>query len=132
MSNQPKIARFNQNVLSKYQIYNSIFMTLPFDSITKTGVLLPLFHETCEKGFKIGNNPTAIVHTFFEKYQARRSPESQINLLFRFIQYIERQVVLFDAIEDAAFPTVHNMDGIGTLRSLKEKTTAENKLEIHN
>ena len=126
---QPKLTRFNQNVLSKYQIYNSIFMTLPFDTITKTGALLPLFHETCQKGFENGQNPTQIVETFFEKYQARRSDESQKNLLFRFIQYIERQVVLFDAIEDAAFSTVNNMDGIGTLRSLKESTTADGKLE---
>ena len=129
MSTQPKITRFKQNVLSKYQIYNSIFMTLPFDTITKTGVLLPLFFETCQKGFSSNKTPTAIVELFFKKYQARRSPKSQINLLFRFIQYIERQVVLFDAIEDAAFPIVNNMDGIGTLRSLKETASAENKLE---
>ena len=129
MPTQPKLTRFNQNVLSKFQIYNSIFMTLPFDTITKTGALLPLFHETCSKGFADGDNPTTIVDTFFKKYQARRSDKSQINLLFRFIQYIERQVVLFDAIEDAAFPVVNNMDGIGTLRSLKEAVSAENKLE---
>ena len=129
MPTQPKLTRFNQNVLSKYQIYNSIFMTLPFDTITKTGALLPLFHETCQKGFANQDNPTTIVERFFEKYQARRSKESQTNLLFRFIQYIERQVVLFDAIEDAAFPVVNNMDGIGTLRSLKETASSENKLE---
>jgi len=129
MSIQPKLTRFKQSVLSKYQIYNSIFMTLPFQTITKTGVLLPLFHETCKKGFAKGENPTTIVDTFFSKYQARRSEKSQINLLFRFIQYIERQVVLFDAIEDAAFPIVNNMDGIGTLRSLKESAVSENKLE---
>jgi phosphoenolpyruvate carboxylase len=129
MSIQPKLTRFNQNVLSRFQIYNSIFMTLPFDSITKTGVLLPLFHETCKKGFSQGDNPTTIVDTFFKKYQARRSKESQLNLLFRFIQYIERQVVLFDAIEDASFPIVNNMDGIGTLRSLKESASSEHKLE---
>lgn len=129
MSIQPKLVRFNNEVLSKFQIYNSIFMTLPFSSITKTGVLLPLFHETCKKGFENGDDPTTIVDTFFHKYQARRSAQSQINLLFRFIQYIERQVVLFDAIEDAAFPVVNNMDGIGTLRSLKEVAFAENRLE---
>lgn len=129
MSIQPKLTRFTQNVMSKYQIYNSIFMTLPFDTITKTGALLPLFHETCQKGFSNGDDPTTIVETFFEKYQARRSPKSQINLLFRFIQYIERQVVLFDAIEDAAFAKVHNMDGIGTLRSLKESVIADDKLD---
>ena len=49
--------------------------------------------------------------------------------MFRFIQYIERQVVLFDAIEDAAFPVINNMDGIGTLRSLKEKAFSENKMD---
>ena len=128
MSVEPKLTRFNQSVLSKYQIYNSIFMTLPFDSITKTGVLLPLFHETCEKGFANGDNPTTIVETFFEKYQGRRSESSQIDLLFRFIQYIERQVVLFDAVEDAAFPIVNNMDGIGTLRNLKDIAKSENAL----
>lgn len=129
MSVEPKLARFKQNVLFKYQIYNSIFMTLPFDTITKTGVLLPLFHETCKKGFVNGDDPTTIVDTFFKKYQARRTKESQINLLFRFIQYIERQVVLFDAIEDAAFPIVNNMEGIGTLRNLKESAISENRLE---
>jgi len=129
MPTQPKLTRFNQSVLSKYQIYNSIFMTLPFDTITKTGVLLPLFHETCKNGFSNQEDPTTIVDTFFKKYQARRSPKSRINLLFRFIQYIERQVVLFDAIEDAAFPVVNNMDGIGTLRSLKESVAKEGKLD---
>ena len=129
MSTQPKLVRFKQNVLSKYYIYNSIFVTLPFNTITKTGVLLPLFHETCVKGYANGENPLVIVDTFFKKYQARRTKQSQINLLFRFIQYIERQVVLFDAIEDAAFPVVNNMEGIGTLRSLKEAAVAENKLK---
>lgn len=129
MAVQPKLERFKKNVLSKFQIYNSIFMTLPFDQITKTGVLLPLFHETCEKGYATGDNPSTIVDTFFQKYQARRTKKSQIKLLFRFIQYIERQVVLFDAIEDAAFPVINNMDGIGTLRSLKEKAFSENKMD---
>ncbi|WP_431156638.1 phosphoenolpyruvate carboxylase [Winogradskyella poriferorum] len=130
MSTEPKLKRFNQNVLSKYQIYNSIFMTLPFDTLSKTVALLPLFYETCKKGFDNHEDPTTIVDTFFKKYQARRSPQSQINLLFRFIQYIERQVVLFDAVEDAAFPVVNNMEGIGTLRSLKENAAADNKTDL--
>jgi phosphoenolpyruvate carboxylase len=104
-------------------------MTLPFDTITKTGVLLPLFHETCKDGFKNEKDPTTIVESFFEKYQARRSKQSRLNLLFKFIQYIERQVVLFDAIEDAAFSNVHNMEGLGSLRSLKEFAESEGKIK---
>ena len=129
MTGKPKITRFKESVLSKFQIYNSIFLTLPFDRINKTGVLLPLFHETCVKGFKNGNDPSKIVEDFFIKYQARRSKKSQINLLFRFIQYIERQVVLFDAIEDAAFPVVNNMDGVGTIRNLKESAITDDKIQ---
>ena len=129
MHKQPKITRFTENVLSKYQIYNSIFMTLPFDTITKTGVLLPLFHEICENGFKNKQNPIEIVETFFKAYQQNPTEEEKINLLFRFIQYIERQVVLFDAIEDAAFPVVNNMDGVGTMRNTKETAAQENKKE---
>ena len=88
MSTQSKLTRFNENVMSKYQIYNSIFMTLPFDTISNTGVLLPLFHEVCKKGFKQGKNPTEIVDTFFKRYQNNPSDKEKINLLFRFIQYI--------------------------------------------
>ena len=61
MTTQPKLTRFNEHVLSKYQIYNSIFMTLPYDTITNTGVLLPLFHEVCKTGFSEGQNPSEII-----------------------------------------------------------------------
>ena len=124
-----KEERFQQHVLSKYQIYNSIFMTLPFDAITRTGVLLPLFQEICEKGFEAHKNPTEIVASFFKQYRNNPSTEEQINLLFRFIQYIERQVVLFDAIEEATFPIINNMDGRGTLRNVREEAEDKNKKE---
>jgi phosphoenolpyruvate carboxylase len=104
-------------------------MTLPYDTITNTGVLLPLFHEVCKVGFSEGRNPSEIIEIFFKKYQEKPSEKEIINLLFKFIQYIERQVVLFDAIEDAAFPVVNNMDGIGTLRNSKESADQENKKE---
>jgi len=129
MSGLPKITRFNDNVLSKYQIYNSIFITLPFDTIDNTGVLLPLFHKICEKGFKQGLNPTEIVEQFYQKYLENPTEDGKKDLLFQFIQYIERQVVLFDAVEDAAFPIVHNMDGIGTLSNSKETAFLNDKKE---
>ena len=124
-----KLERFNENVLSKYQIYNSIFMTLPFDAINNTGVLLPLFSEICESGFKNQLTPIEIMNQFSDKFIDSDSETNKIDLLFRFIQYIERQIVLFDAIEDAAFSEVNNMEGIGTLRDIKEKAESENKSE---
>ncbi len=129
MIKHPKLKRFNENVLAKYHIYNSIFMTLPFDAIGKTGVLLPLFHSVCKKGFEKGKNPVEIIESFFTNYRNNPSDKEKIDMLFRFIQYIERQVVLFDAIEDAGFAIVNNMDGIGTLRNSKETASQENKKE---
>jgi phosphoenolpyruvate carboxylase len=123
----PKIERFNQNVLSKYHIYNSVFITLPFDAIDNTGVLLPLFSEVCDNGFKNNWSPKQIVDFFADKYLDQATEDQKIDLMFRFIQYVERQIVLFDAIEDAAFPIVNNLEGRGSLRDIKEKTEAKDK-----
>ncbi len=130
MSRKPKLERFQENVSAKYQIYNSIFMTLPFDGISNTGVLLPLFSEVCEKGYAIDKNPSEIVKKFFERFVEKdKTEEEKIDLLFRFIQFIERQVVLFDAVEDASFAIVNNMDGRGTLRNIKEEAEEKQKLD---
>src|SRR6218665_1310290 len=125
----PKIERFNQNVLSKYHISNSVFITLPFDAIDNTGVLLPLFSEVCDAGFKSNWSPKQIVDFFADKYLDNATEEKKIDLMFRFIQYVERQIVLFDAIEDAAFPIVNNLEGRGSLRDIKEQSDDKDKRE---
>jgi len=125
----PKIERFNQNVASKYNIYNSVFITLPFDEINNTGVLLPLFAEVCENGFKNNQSPDQIFETFVSKYLDNPTQQEKESLMFRFIQYIERQVVLFDAIEDAAFSVVNNLEGRGSLRDMKENAEQKDKQE---
>jgi phosphoenolpyruvate carboxylase len=127
MYTHPKIERFNEEVLSKYNIYNSVFITLPFDSIDNTGALLPLFTDGCENGFKKQETPKEILDLFAQKYLSGASESEKIDLMFRFIQYIERQIVLFDAVEDAAFPVVNNMDGRGSLRDIKEKASGQDR-----
>ncbi len=129
MGAETKIKRFKDNVLDRYQIYNSIFTSLPFKGVSNTGVLLPLFHETCKKGFDHKKNPSEIVEHFFKKFQDNPTEKDQVDLLFRFIQYIERQVVLFDAIEDSSFSTINNMSGLGSLRNTKDLAKSEEKIE---
>jgi phosphoenolpyruvate carboxylase len=122
-----KKERFDDKVLSKFQVYNSIFSTLPYESISNTGVMLPLFENICIEGYKKNNNPSQIVEDFFETYLNKSNGNDRVALLFRFIQYIERQVVLFDAVEDAEFSNINNLDGRGTLRNLKEEVESKNK-----
>ena len=42
MARKPKIDRFNEKILSRFQIYNSLFLTLPFKTIKQTSLFLPL------------------------------------------------------------------------------------------
>ncbi|MEL1244262.1 phosphoenolpyruvate carboxylase [Flavobacterium sp. DGU11] len=120
-----RIERFNEEVQLKYQLFNSIFITLPFQSIDNTGVLLPLFSEICDEGYENHKSPEQIFDEFTGKYLQDATEEEKISLMFRFIQYVERQIVLFDAIEDAAFTSLNNLEGNGSIRDSREK--AENR-----
>jgi phosphoenolpyruvate carboxylase len=128
MSIPPKLKRFQQSVLTRYEVYNSIFTTLPFEKIKRTGVLLPLFSDYCEKGFQKNQNPKKIVESFIAKYPETDTQEEVFDLLFRFIQYIERQVVLFDAIEEAGFSYINEKNGMGSIKNYKELAQSENKI----
>lgn len=112
--------QFQEQVGIKFQLYNSLFLSLPFDRIEKTGTLLSLFVQNCEEGFSAEKplSPLEIIENFFENHTFLTTPDEKIDLLFRFVQYAERQVVLFDALEDAAFRAVNDFDGAGTLKQL--------------
>src|SRR4051812_15906535 len=114
-----KLQEFKNLVGIKFEMYNSLFTSLPFHRVEKTGVLLSLFLLHCEEGFSKHKSPTEIINTFFQQYTSYQSIQEQTDLLFRFIQYAERQVVLFDALEDAAFSHINDMQGSGTLKHLQ-------------
>src|SRR3978361_471349 len=114
---------FNNEVVTRFELYNSLFQTLPFYQVKDTGILLPFFSSHCEKEVAKEVSPTAIIESFFKKYVPDIDHQEQINRLFRFIQYIERQVVLFDAIEDSSFSKVGRSDDSGTLQSLIQQAS---------
>src|SRR4029078_9555585 len=94
------LQQFRNNVGIKFQLYNSLFTSLPFHRIERTGILLSLFLNHCEESYKKRMSPAEIVDTFFQKFTSLRDEQEKTDLLFRFVQYAERQVVLFDAVED--------------------------------
>lgn len=111
----------------RFQLYNSLFTSLPFHRIEKTGILLSLLSNNCEEGYKKKLSPAAIIEDFFAKHTSYTNEQDRNDLLFRFVQYIERQVVLFDALEDAAFKNVNDVNGLGTLKHLESEVLQENK-----
>lgn len=120
---------FNQVVSTRYHIYNSLFLNLPYTGIYRTGTLLPLLQQACEEGFKKGKDPKSIIRKFFEDFTPNASSEEQFALLFNFIQYTERQVVLFDSIEDAAFDQINDLNGKGSISAFLLRASSEGYMD---
>ncbi|MEP6712394.1 MAG: phosphoenolpyruvate carboxylase [Ferruginibacter sp.] len=126
------LQQFKNQVGIKFQLYNGLFTSLPFHRIEKTGILLSMLLSVCEEGFQKKLSPVQIIEDFFAKQTSVKTLPEMLDVLFRFIQYAERQVVLFDALEDAAFTSVHDMTGTGTLKHLLaevENSGKEKELE---
>lgn len=121
--------QFRRNVSDKYIIYNSLFAALPYSGIANVGALLPIMLQTCEEGYAKSKSPIEIIDYFFKQHTAVDSEKEKIDHLFKYVQYMERQVVLFDAIEDAAFSSVNDMDGIGSLKSLIREASFSGKTQ---
>lgn len=126
---EQSINKYRQTVENKYQIYNSLFMNLPYDKMSNIGSLIPFLYNQSAEGFPKGKTPKEIVETFFQKHTEIKDENEQIDLLFRFIQYIERQVVLFDSIEDSAFRSLFSDTDEGTIESLYQLAKHQNKLD---
>lgn len=110
--------QFRRNVSDKYIIYNSLFAALPYSGVANVGALLPILLQTCEEGYAKEKSPNEIIDYFFTRHTQVETETEKIDHLFKYVQYIERQVVLFDAIEDAAFTSVNDMEGPGSLKTL--------------
>ncbi|HEY8735300.1 MAG TPA: phosphoenolpyruvate carboxylase, partial [Puia sp.] len=122
MSNQSSgLQEFKNLVGIKFQLYNSLFTSLPFHRIEKTGIFLSLLLTYCEEGYHKKLSPVQIIEEFFSKHNPDGTDREKADILFRFVQYVERQVVLFDALEDSAFTHVNDMGGTGTLKHLSSE-----------
>jgi Phosphoenolpyruvate carboxylase len=123
-----KKAVFEEEVLTRFELFNSLFMTLPFYQVKHTGTLLPFFTTHCERGVTDKQDPETIIESFFGQYEQYVRESDRIDLLFRIIQYIERQVVLFDAVEDAAFKKTGRSDEAGLLDAVFKQTETNKEL----
>ena len=122
-------SKYQEAVSTRYHIYNSLFLNLPYSSVLRTGTFLPLLYQYCEDGFESGKDPKTIIRKFFKELFPKASRKEQFDLLFNFIQYAERQVVLFDSIEDASFAETNDMGGTGTVAAMLSRAYSEDLVE---
>ncbi|MGZ3925202.1 MAG: phosphoenolpyruvate carboxylase, partial [Flavisolibacter sp.] len=84
------LENFKNHIGIKYQLYNSLFTSLPFHRIEKTNIFLAMFLDSCEEGYKKKQSPIQIVDDFFQRLTTFTNKKEQFDLMFRFIQYVER------------------------------------------
>ncbi|MBZ9652396.1 phosphoenolpyruvate carboxylase [Psychroflexus montanilacus] len=123
MQNNERIEKFRQVISNKYLIYNSLFLNLPNENTTYTGVFIPLLHKLSKEGYRKDAEPKAVIEDFLANHTELTSDKEKFDLLFRMIKYIERQVVLFDSIEDAAFSSFKKQKIEGLLHPGNENYT---------
>ena len=111
MYKSEELKEFEKSVKNKFDVYNSLFLNLPYSNIRNIGILIPLLHQVCKSGFESGKEPQEILDSFFATHTGIKSEEEKIDFMFRIIQYVERQIVLYDSVEDAAFPKIQKLGG---------------------
>ena len=122
-------ANYENHVGLKFQLYNSLFLTLPLDGIRNTGMFIPILNEYCLNRLAEGHSPKDIIEQFFDEYKEGEDIHSRHNFLFKVLQYVERQVVLVDALEDAAYGKLNNLSGKGSLSELMMRTERSGNLD---
>jgi phosphoenolpyruvate carboxylase len=131
LKNKTRKNEFDKLVKKKFNIYNSLFLSLPFHKISNIGMLIPLMYNSCKEGLESGKDPLEILDMFLSTQAQISSEDDKIDFMFRVIQYVERQVVLYDSIEDAAFPRLIQYDDELSLKEymhLLESKKDEDKL----
>jgi len=111
VKNNPLIAKeFEKLVKNKFNVYNSLFINLPYPKINNIGMLIPLLHSVCKHGLESERDSLEILDSFFSNHTNIKSEQEKIDFMFRVIQYVERQVVLYDSVEDAAFTQLQTLN----------------------
>lgn len=120
---------FEKSVKNKFNVYNSLFLNLPFRKVHNIGMFIPLLHHICKTGLESGKEPLEILDFFFNTHAEIKSEEERIDFMFRVIQYVERQVVLYDSVEDSAFSHLLNFDDHLSLKNFIHLLQRSNSAE---
>ncbi len=131
MNNPSAGKEFDKLVKNKFNVYNSLFLNLPYPNISNIGMLIPLLYNDCRLGLETGKDPLEILDAFFNTHTTIRSEKEKIDFMFRVIQYVERQVVLYDSVEDAAFMDLLALDNYLSLKDyihLSENNTTDDPI----
>ena len=112
------VKTFDDVVRKKFEVFNSLFLNLPQKEVKNIGILLPTLIEHGTKFLSEGKDSIETLEAFFELHTHYKTEKEKINFMFKVIQYVERQVVLYDSVEDSGFEEIKTENTSQTLRNL--------------
>ena len=125
-----RIDQYNRSVKNKFNLYNSLFLDLPYSDINATGTTIPLLSQVIKRELKLNKKPVEILGTFFKHTLDIDDEQEQIDYMFRVIQFVERQVVLFDSVEDAAFSELNSTGEYVRVKDLFRKKNLSEEVRV--
>jgi phosphoenolpyruvate carboxylase len=131
MYSNKRLEEFEKSVNNKYKLYNTLFLNLPYRKVRNIGMLIPLLSHFCNESLKQGKEPLQIMDEFFEKNTDLKTVQDKQDFMLRVIQYVEREIVLYDSVEDAAFTKIQDLgDYLGLNDFLHQIKTKKEHDEI--
>ncbi len=127
MNNPAKLTVFEKVVKNKFDVFNSLFLNLPFRQISNIGILIPLLQQVSRQGLEDGRDPLGILDSFFDVHTGIKTEKEKIDFMFHVIRFVERQIVLYDSAEDAAFEQLVQLDGHLSLKDCLTLLAREEK-----
>lgn len=123
---QNKLTTYQNEVILKYQTYNGLFLNLPFADEMQAGQRLPIFTKVCQEMINSGESIPDAVEKFLQLVPIKHT--NNLKLLNKFLQFIERQIVLFDALENQSFNKINDLSGKGSIDELLQNISAKEYL----
>jgi phosphoenolpyruvate carboxylase len=92
-------------------------------------MFIPVLQQICRKALESGKEPIEILDNFFSTQTDISAEKDKIDFMFRVIQYVERQIVLYDSVEDAAFPSIQKLSNDRSLKDFVNLSESKSSLK---
>lgn len=117
------LENYKSQVELKYKMLNGLFLSTPLDKKHNANFKLATFSNICKNELNNGKDPIEIIENIYPEM----SEEEKLETFIKFIRYIERQIVLVDALEEAAYSKTHDLSGEYSITRLARRVERNNK-----
>ncbi|AEB28060.1 phosphoenolpyruvate carboxylase [Francisella hispaniensis] len=122
------LENYKSQVELKYKMLNGLFFNTPLDKEHNANAMLATFSNICKNLIDNAKDPIETVEHLYPEM----SEEQKLQIFIKFIRYIERQIVLIDALEEAAYAKTHDLNGEYSITRLARRVERHDKQNALN